>query len=95
MDESSPIKMPSDTKDDMLAELRGPELDHIPHIRDLILEAVELNPGGEAIVSLHQSPLQLPGLDKSHECSNLRWTYQMLKSGALHLSVRRRRLKCI
>jgi acyl-CoA synthetase (AMP-forming)/AMP-acid ligase II len=70
----------------IMAMLKGGTLDFIPRIRDLFMEIVHQNPNIEAVVSLHQKPLQLRGLDDTHEQSDLRWTYQQLKQGVLHLS---------
>ncbi|KAF2691650.1 acetyl-CoA synthetase-like protein [Lentithecium fluviatile CBS 122367] len=76
----------SQSENTSLAELEGGNLDTIPHIRDLFLEITSQHPDVEAIVSLHQSPLRLPGLDYDDEQSCLRWTYRQLKQGASHLA---------
>jgi acyl-CoA synthetase (AMP-forming)/AMP-acid ligase II len=74
------------TQDPGLAALGGGVLAPIPDVRDLILGAARRNPDHEAVVSLHQSPLRLSGLDQIHGQSNLRWKYRQLEQGASHLA---------
>ena len=76
----------SSTQGPGLAILEGGPLDTIPHCQDLILEAAHQNFDREAVVSLHQPPLRLAGLDDDHEQSSLRWTYRQLERGASHLA---------
>ncbi|KAK2795934.1 NRPS [Onygenales sp. PD_10] len=75
------------------ASIRGPPLPHpLPHIKPLLLQTVKQHAHIEALVSLHQTTLNLPGFaNKSTphpQHSRLAWTYQQLYDGAETLANR-------
>ena len=66
----------------LIAEVEG---DKVVVIQDLLLllnETVRRNPHGEAVISLHQPHLDLPGIAIGKKPDQLRRTYSQLETGA-------------
>ena len=72
-----------------LAYLDGGQNDQIyKDIPSLFYESVEKHPDIEAVVSIHQKPINLPGISIGNGLSRLSWTYKQLKDASGSLAER-------
>jgi acyl-CoA synthetase (AMP-forming)/AMP-acid ligase II len=71
-----------------LAYLDGGEADSIDDIKTLFRRATKENPDSEAVVSLHQNPIELPGIQQQDGETRLAWTFKQLGDGSDNLAQR-------
>lgn len=69
-------------KSSLITEVDGDKVVVIQYLLLLLNKTVRRNPHGEAIISLHQPDLDLPGIVIEKRSDQLRWTYSQLEMSA-------------